>query len=200
MPGETRDIALRLLKRIYTPISAGDLAICARATGQALDEAAVEDLLTRDHEDYGNGTDRPVWLCPAIDYPDGLPNVEFLTRSDWPLRTRIVQGVLSEVQELMLLRQFCDIALIAVHSDSESPAGAQLIERIDDLTIHLPSSKLEEMRGRRTVDTSDLVLFRELAEDLYGEKIAEIREEQRDFVNMLEMRPVDEKYFGARQI
>jgi hypothetical protein len=47
-----------------------------------------------------------VWICPVLEHPDGKPADEFFTRSDWPLRARIVWGVLSEAQELSLLRGF----------------------------------------------------------------------------------------------
>jgi hypothetical protein len=196
---ETRSTVLGLLNRLYVPVTSDDLALCLRlVSGVELSTELLEELAAKDHDEFDASLDRAVWICPALEFPSGAANPEFFTRSDWPTRTRVVHDVLSVGQELMLLRQFCDIAMSAVERGVEGAAGLELLlERIDDLAIHLPGQKVEEMRTRRELQDDNLTLYRELAEDLYGDTIKSERQPQRGMVSATEKLALAEKYFGS---
>jgi hypothetical protein len=196
-PQEIRSTVLDLLSRLYVPVAADDLSLCAEVTaGLRVPEETVADLARRDFEDFSGGPERDIWICPALDYPGGSANCNYLTRSDWSARSRLVEGVLSEAQELMLLRNLCDMAAIAVEQGDPSQALRRLMDRIDDLAIHIPELAVEEMRSRRTVPTSDVLLYREIAEDLYGPLIRIARKRQREVVDTIDRLPLPERYFG----
>jgi hypothetical protein len=197
---DARSAVLRVLHRLFMPVAADDLATCAHASvGLDLDEESLTALIAEDRAAYFAGAERAAWICPALEYPDGSENDEFVTRSDWQVRARIVDGALSEAQELLLLRRLCDIAASAVEKGAAGgDSYGRLRERIDDLTVHLPEAQLADMRRRRTIPTDDLILYRELAEDLYGERVTAERAAQRDAVEALEQLSPAEKYFGSR--
>jgi hypothetical protein len=197
-PEEARPAVLALLNRLYVPTAVDDLVLCASVVGTAgISSDLVEDIAASDLEDFLAGIERPAWVCPALDFPGGSPNGEFLTRSDWPLRTRIVPGAPSEGQELMLLRQLCDIAMSALEKGLADRSDVHaLLERIDDLTIHVPEQLAEETRARRGLHDDHLTLYRELAEDLYGDVIKRDRRDQIELVSEFGELSDREKFFG----
>jgi hypothetical protein len=197
---ETRRGVLSVLDQLYLPAELDDVALCARVdSGLEVDAGALAELAAADREEFLSGIERAVWICPALEYSDGQPNDEFITRSDWPLRARLVEGILSETQELMLLRQLCDIAIVAAERGIRSAEDyARLIARIEDLTIQLPTARLREMRARRTIPMDDISLYRELAEDLYSERVKEERAVKQHAVAALEHLSIAEKYFGTQ--
>lgn len=188
---------LNLLSRLYVPVTPDDLSLCAEtAIGLRIPEEAVAALARRDFEEFSCVVERDIWICPALDYPQDSANYDYLTRSDWSARSRLVEDALSEAQELMLLRNLCDMAMVALERGNTGESFHRLTDRIDDLTIHTPKSALEEMRSRRTVPTSDLLLYREIAEDLYGPLIRVVREKQHEVVYRIDKLPLPERYFG----
>jgi hypothetical protein len=199
-PQQIRTTALDILSQLYVPVAPDDVSLCAEVgAGMRLSEETVAGLARQDFQEFSSGTDRDIWICPALEYPNGSANHDYLTRSDWPIRTRIVESVLSEAQELMLLRNLCDIALIAVERGEEGPALRRLASRIDDLTIHIPASAIEERRSRRTVPTGDMELYREIAEDLYGPMVRAQRKKQDGVASSIDGLPLSERYFGHEQ-
>ena len=197
---ETRRGVLSVLDELYLPVEFDDVALCARIhSGLDTDPRAVAELAAADRADFLSGIERAVWMCPALEYSDGHANDEFVTRSDWPLRARLVDGMLSEPQELMLLRQLCDIALVATERGIRNEEDYdRLRERIEDLTIQLPTARLREMRARRTIPMDDISIYRELAEDLYSERAKEEMIVRQHAVAALEQLDTAERYFGVR--
>lgn len=199
-PQRIRTTVLDILSQLYVPASPDDVSLCAEVgAGVRLSEEKVTCIARQDFQEFSSGTGRDIWICPALEYPNGSASHDYLTRSDWPTRTRIVDGALSEAQEIMLLRNLCDIALIAMERGQGSLELRRLTSRIDDLTIHIPSSAIEERRSRRTVPTSDIELIREIAEDLYGPMIRAQRKRQESIVSSIDELPLPERYFGREQ-
>lgn len=195
---QIRSTVLDILSQLYVPVAPDDVSLCAEAgAGMPISGETIAGLAGQDFHEFSRGADRDAWICPALEYPDGSANHDYLTRSDWPTRTRIVEDVLSEAQELALLRNLCDIALIAMERGKEGPALRRLISRIGDLTIHIPASTLEERRSRRTVPTSDIELYREIAEDLYGPMVRAQRKKQDGVASSIDRLPLPERYFGS---
>lgn len=193
-PDETRAAVLSALNQLYLPIEADDLSLVSRLTkGVEVDEADLVDLAEADRASFRAGDERPVWICPALEYPDGKANEEFFTRSDWPMQARVVRGIRSKAQELFLLRHFCDLAMSA---DADEPWVALLRERIDDLTVHFSESRLAERRAERGGSVDDLEFYREFAEDLHGELVREERVTRREAIEALEQLPLPTRYFG----
>lgn len=196
-PEEIRSTVLDLLSLLYAPVAADDLSVCAEVSvGVRVPEEAIADLARRDFEDFSAGMERDVWICPALDYPDGSANYDYLTRSNWSARSRLVEGVLSEAQELLLLRNLCDMAAIATEKGTTGQELRRLMDRIDELAIHIPESAVEERRSRRTVPTSDVLLYREIAEDLYGPVVRVERKRQHAVAETIDRLPLPERYFG----
>jgi hypothetical protein len=194
---EIRSTVLDLLSGLYVPVAADDLSLCAEvAVGVHVPSETIADLARRDFEDFSVGTVRDVWICPALDYPDGSADYNYLTRSNWSARSRLIEGGLSEAQELMLLRNLCDTAAIAMEKGATGQELRRLMDRIDELAIHIPESAVEEMRSRRTVPTSDVLLYREIAEDLYGPVVRVERKRQHAVVETIDGLPLPERYFG----
>jgi hypothetical protein len=108
--------------------------VCGKGINNSLSEEEVTGIAGQDFRDFSSGTGRDVWICPALECLGGSANHDYLTRSDWPTRARIVEDMLSEAQEVMLLRNLCDIALIAIERGQEGPQLRRLTSRIDDLT------------------------------------------------------------------
>jgi hypothetical protein len=190
-----RDAVLGALNLVYQPVAADDLALVVALTeGLEVSEASLTELAAADRAAFLAGADRPVWICPALEYADGRPADEFLTRSDQPMAARVVRDVLSESQELWLLKQFCDLALSFVERRVEVPR--RLGERIDDLSIHLPADRLAEKRADRD-RPDDLGVYCELAEDRFGELVREERVAQGHVIGALERLAPFERYFGV---
>jgi hypothetical protein len=199
-PRQIRTIVLQILSQLYVAVAPDDVSLCAEVvTGSHLSEKTVAGIARQDLQEFSNGTGRDIWICPALEYPNGSANHEYLTRSDWPIRARIVEGVQSEAQELALLRVLCDMAAVAEGRGGESPALSRLMSRIDDLAIHIPASAIEKARSRRTVPASDIILYREIAEDLYGPIIRAQRKKHEAVVSSIDKRPLPERYFGREQ-
>ena len=194
-----RAAVLGALNLLYAPMAADDLVMVTQLSeGFEVDEETLVELAEADRADFFAGVERPARICPAIEYADGKANDEFFTRSDWVMGARIVRDVLSESQELWLLWRFCDLAMSAVECGStNSAAFARLGERIDGLTIHLPASRLAERRAEHGGPVDDLVVYRELAENLYGELVSQERVAQRHVVEAWERLAPAEKYFGV---
>ena len=191
-----RDAVLGALDLVYQPVAADDLALVVELTeGLEVSEAALAELAAADRAAFFAGADRPVWICPALEYADGRAADEFLTRSDQPMAARVVRDVLSESQELWLLKQFCGLAQSILKRRVKVPS--RLGERIVDLSIHLPADRLAERRadGDRL---DDLGVYRELAEDRFGELVTEERIAQAHVIDALERLAPPERYFGVR--
>lgn len=199
IPDEARVAVLGALNLIYAPLPADDLAMVTQlAGGVELGEDVLVEVAEADRRDFSSEGERPVWICPAIEYADGEANDEFFTRSDWSLRERVVCDVLSEGQELWLLWRFCILLTTVIERRLPSNAAvARLRERIGDLSIHLPKSRLAEWRAERGERTDSLGSYCELAEDLYGERVRYERDVQRDAIAALERLSLPERYFGA---
>ncbi|OXM68538.1 hypothetical protein [Amycolatopsis vastitatis] len=196
---ETRVAVLGALNLIYSPLMADDLAMVAQvAEGVELGEDDLVELAEADRRDFFSGSERPVWICPAIEYAGGAANDEFFTRSDWAVRERVVRDVLSESQEIWLLWRFG--SLMETFIEKRLPKNAAVVrlqERIDDLSIHLPESRLAERRSERGEQTNSLATCYELAEDMYGELVSQERVAQRDAIEVLERLPLPTRYFGV---
>ncbi|WAL70022.1 hypothetical protein ORV05_08545 [Amycolatopsis cynarae] len=115
------------------------------------------------------------------------------------MRARIVREVLSESQELSLLQRFCDLAISLAERRGERPSASldRLHERIDDLSIHLPSDRLAEKKAERE-RPDDLGVYRELAEDRHGELVREERIAQAHVIAALDRLTPPERYFGVQ--
>jgi hypothetical protein len=196
-PEEIRSTVLDVLSGLYVPVSADSLSLCAEVAVRVhVPEETIADLARRDFEDFSAGMERDVWICPALDYPDGSANYNYLTRSNWSARSRLVEGALSEAQELMLLRNLCDTAAVAMGKGATRQELRRLMDRVDELAILIPGSAVEEMRSRRTVPTRDVLLYREIAEDLYGPVVRVERKRQHVVVETIDGLPLPERYFG----
>lgn len=196
-PEEIRSTVLDLLSRLYAPVAADDLSLCAEVSaGMRVRGEVIAELARRDFEGFSAGMERDTWICPALDYPDGSANYDYLTRSDWSARSRLVEGRLSEAQELLLLRNLCDMAAITAEKGGTSQELRRLMDRIDELAIHIPESVVEERRSRRTVPTSDVLLYREIAEDLYGPAVRVERKRQQAVVETIDRLALPARYFG----
>jgi hypothetical protein len=196
-PEEIRPIVLGVLSRLYVPVPAHDLALLAGvAAGLNVSEDTVANLARRDLEDFSGGMERDPWICPALGYPSGSANYDYSTRSDWPARSRLVAGRPSQAQGLALLRAMCDMAATGEERGDASPALRMLSERIDELAVIIPGPRIAEMRSRRTVPTSDVILYREIAEDLCGPLSRVARNEQREVADAIDRLPPPRKYFG----
>jgi hypothetical protein len=189
---EPRVAVLRTLNLIYSPLMADDLAMVAQvAEGVELSEDDLVELARADRRDFFSGSERPVWICPAVDYAGGAPNDEFFTRSDWSLRERVVRDVLSESQEIWLLWQFCNLMVTFIEKRLPNNAAVvRLQERIDDLSIHLPESRLAKRRAERGEESNTLATYYELAENMYGELVPQERVAQHDAIEALEQIPL----------
>jgi hypothetical protein len=196
---EPRVAVLSALNLIYSPLMADDLAMVARvAEGVEFSEDDLVELAEADRRDFFSRSERPVWICPAVEYAGGAPNDEFFTRSDWSLRERVVRDVLSESQEIWLLWQFCNLMMTFIEKRLPNNAAVvRLQERIDDLSIHLPESRLAKRRAERGEETNSSVTYCELAEDMYGELVSQERVAQRDAIEALERLPLPARYFGV---
>lgn len=195
---EIRSIALGVLSQFYMPVSTHYLAMLAEvAAGMDISDDAVANLARQDFEDFSGGIERGFWICPALEYPSGSANYDYSTRSDWPVRSRLVADGLSEAQELALLRNMCDMAAIRQERGDASPAFRRLMERIDELAIMIPGPRMAEMRSRRIVPTSEVILYREIVEDLYGPLVRVARSEQREVADTIDSLPAPQKYFGV---
>jgi hypothetical protein len=201
-PDETRRAVLGALNLIYAPLMADDLVMVTQlAEGVALGEDDLVELAEADRRDFFSGCERPVWICPAIEYAGGAANDEFFTRSDWRLRERVVRDVLSESQELWLLWQFCNLLVTFLEKRLPGNAAAvRLRERIGDLSVHLPASRLAERRARRGEQATSLHTYIELAEDMYGELVSQERVAQRDAIEALERLPLPARHFGVGSV
>ena len=141
-PQRIRTKVLDILSQLYVPVSPDDVSLCAEVgTGVNLSEEKVTCIARQDFQGFSSGTGRDIWICPALEYPNGSASHDYLTRSDWPTRTRIVEGVLSEAQEIMLLRNLCDIALVA----SPPPAATR-----EPASARTPRASRLRLRRRRT--------------------------------------------------
>ncbi|WAL67699.1 hypothetical protein ORV05_07950 [Amycolatopsis cynarae] len=199
-PEDLRGAALGALHGLYLPTATDDLAmIMALGASLVVAPEALAELASADHADFLAGVERPSWICPALEYEGGRPNDEFLTRSDWPMRARVVREVLSESQELLLLKRFCDLAISLAERRETRPSASldRLHERIDDLSIHLPSDRLAEKKAERE-PPDDLSVHRELAEDRHGELVREERIAQAQVIAALDRLTPPERYFGVQ--
>ncbi|MFJ1760468.1 hypothetical protein ACIOD2_09140 [Amycolatopsis sp. NPDC088138] len=186
-----RDAVLRALHAAWSPVAADDLAmVVSLVGGPAAGEATLAELAAEDRAAYFAGEERPVWICPALEYPNGEPNDEFFTRSDWPSRGRTVREVLSETQELWLLRVFCGFAMGA------DPIPPRLAERIDDLTIHLPAGRLAEHAAGRGETVPSFEAHREVAADRFGVLVGQERVAHQHVYEALDALPEAERLFG----
>lgn len=198
--GDIRSRVLRHLASLYVPVTADDLSLYAHAVDKVIVSAEqLTELAYRDRTAFLSGVKYDSWICPALEFPDGTADYDYLTSSSWPVRSRLVDGGLSEAQELMLLRHLCDIISVAEESGVMGEGYDRLVDRINDLTIHIPGERLADMRDRRTVPTSDFIIYREIAEDMYGPLARTARLEQRAAVERIQSRPDFEKYFGGMQ-
>jgi hypothetical protein len=187
-----RHAVLRALHRVCAPMAADDLAMVVSLTGgPSVSEATLAELAGEDRAAYFAGESRPLWICPALEYPHGEPNDEFFTRSDWPIRNRTVRDVLSETQELWLLRRFCDFAM------REAPVPTRLAERIDDLTIHLPAARVAEHVAERGETVAGREVYREVAEDRHGVLVGPDRGPHHHVHEALDALPEAERLFGG---
>ncbi|MEV6827406.1 hypothetical protein [Amycolatopsis sp. NPDC051102] len=195
--GDLRDTVLAALQRFWAPMLFDDLAmVLALEHDVDVDEETLAALAAADRADFAAGVERPVWLCPALEYRNGEANDEFLTRSDWPVTARVVREVLSESQELWLLKQF----LVIPDRTDPSPQLDRLHERIQDLSIHLPPERIAEKKADPDWDEQridELELWWMLAEDLHGELRRHERIAEAGAIGALEALPRLERYFGA---
>jgi hypothetical protein len=190
-----RDAVLGALHVVYQPVAADDLALVVELTeGLEVTEASLAELAAADRAAFLAGAGRPVWICPALEYAGGRAADEFLTRSVLPMAARVVRDVLSESQELWLLNHFCGLAQSIVERRAKVPS--RLGERIVDLSIHLPSDRLAEKRADRD-RPDDLGVYRELAEDRFGELVGPDQDAQAHVIEALERLALPERYFGV---
>ena len=110
--GDVRTIVLGLLSRLYVPVSAEDFSLYAQVTSEVfVPEEVLTEIVIHDRVAFTVGEDLGVWICPALECPSGKPDFDYLTTSDWPVRSRLIDGNgVSEAQELMFLRHLCDVA------------------------------------------------------------------------------------------
>jgi hypothetical protein len=197
---ELRKIALYGLNRFYAPMMADDLAmVLSLDEGLDIGEETLTALAAADRADFASGVERPVWICPALEYRDGEASGEFLTRSDWPMPARVVRELLSESQELWLLKQFLSMRF---KTRPPSPHLDRLRERIQDLSVHLPPERIAEKKADRDQPADhpdDLEIWWEIAEDRHAElrrheQIAEV-----GVIGALEALPLPERYFGRQK-
>ena len=196
-PQEARSIVLDLLDELYLPTTPSDLSLCAEAArGVRIPEDVISDLARRDREEFAGGTPRDVWICPALSYPDGSADDDYLTRSDWRARNRLVEGALSEAQELWLLRVLCDMTSTVEERETSGETRHRFMDRIDDLTIHFSRSVVEQRRSRAGIQQSDVRYYREIAEDLGGPLRRVEIDKQHEVAEAIEGLPPAERYFG----
>lgn len=194
--GDLRETVLSGLNRVYGPMMADDLRmILALEHGVDVEEKTLTALAAADRADFAAGVERPVWICPALEYRDGEASDEFLTRSDWPMPARVVREVLSESQELWLLKQFLSMGFT---TRPPSPHLDRLRERIQDLSVHLPPERIAEKKADRD-HPDDLEIWWELAEDRHGELRRHERIAEVGAIGALEALPLPERYFGRQK-
>ena len=169
--------------------------VLALPTGVEYDEEALTALAAADRAEFSAGAERPVWICPALEYDGGEANDEFLTRPDWPMRARVVREVLSESDELWLLKQFISLKWSAKYPPSRHLD--RLHERIGDLSIHVPPERLAEKKADRGGRYDLLELWWEIAEDRFGELVRHERIAQAGAIGKLERLPLPARLFGA---
>lgn len=155
-----------VLARVYVPLTADDVALCLRTAGLRPVGSDIAGLPEAELERFRRGESQEEWICPALNGENGTAEEEFMTLSSWSLRSRIVFDVLSEAQELMLLRRFSDLALSVVEKDGSGGDLAPMLERIDDLTVHLDEPALRRYRQGEPL-YAKLVACSEAAEDAY---------------------------------
>jgi hypothetical protein len=196
---EARSAVLEILSRLYVPTTGEDLSLCVEMNnGLRIPKEEITDLIRQDFEGFRNRQKRDCWVCPALSYPNGSANHNYLTRSDWLIRSRLVESTLSAAQELMLLRGLCDMVAVAVEKGDASRAFHGVMDRINELAVtRIPRPALVSMRARRTVPTSDVLLYREIAEDLYGPLVRAVRKSQRSVADEISALPLLERYFGG---
>ena len=192
-----RKTVLDALNRFYAPMLADDLVmVLALTTGVEHDEEALMALAAADRAEFSAGEERPVWICPALEYDGGEANDEFLTRSDWPMRARVVREVLSESDELWLLKQFVSLKWSGKYPPSRHLD--RLHERIGDLSVHLPPERLAEKKADRGGRYDHLEIWWEIAEDRHGELVGQERIAQAGAIGALERLPLPDRLFGVR--
>jgi hypothetical protein len=198
-PDGLRNTVLAALQGFWAPMLLDDLAmVLALEHGVDVGEQTLSALAAADRADFAAGAERPVWLCPALEYRTGEANDEFLTRSDWPVTARVVREVLSESQELWLLKQF-----LSIGGRTPSPHLDRLNERIQDLSIHLPPERIAEKKADPDADpglvdeSDDLDIRWMVAEDLHTELRRHEDIAEAGAIAALEALPRPERYFGA---
>ncbi|MEU8635689.1 hypothetical protein AB0C38_26285 [Amycolatopsis sp. NPDC048633] len=130
-----------------------------------------------------------------MEYRDGEANDEFLTRSDWPMRARVVREVLSESQELWMLKRFLSMRF---EKSPPSPHLDRLHERIHDLSVHLPPERIAEKRADREQPGEPEIRW-EIAEDRHGALVGQERIAQVGAIGVLEALSLPERYFGRHK-
>ncbi|MEY9849866.1 hypothetical protein [Streptacidiphilus sp. MAP5-3] len=196
---DQRTLVAGLLARIYVPLTSDDAVLCLQATGaQSIEAGEVEDLLVADLESFQRGDSQTQWICPALSGDGGTPEDEYITLSGWPLRSRIVFGVLSEAQELMLLRQFCDLAISALEGGRLDGELGPMVERIEGLTIHFDEAGSQRYRKAEGL-YGKLAACREVAEDAYPAAMRREKAARDAAVGLISQLGSEEILFGVRE-
>jgi hypothetical protein len=123
-----------------------------------------------------------------IDVESGEVSDEFVSLSELPTFYRLFERVLSEYQEISLLRGFCDYYARAVELGGPPDVVAEIYSRIEDLSINLPGNLVRERAARSGTPIDWLEVIRNVAEDIYGDV------ERRERVRMTKRLASDDRY------
>ncbi len=165
-----RNVLLRATHEFYCPVPRDDLEAYAAVFADMSEGVPdLRSLILEEQLAWRTGVSRDVWLCPALRVPDGRPDYDYLTRSDWRLDVRVVAPHGDAVRGLWLLRRFCDLYMVAEESHLGTPEGlAAQIEKYLSVSAEYLAEDLQSRLRRDELYDDLLEDVREAAEDAYS--------------------------------
>ncbi|WP_309111637.1 hypothetical protein [Saccharothrix sp.] len=165
-----RSRALVVLDQYYCPLTREELSVILRAHFSfEVGPGDLEEVLGLEEEAFDAGGRRDVWLCPGLEPPDFYPDPDFLTRSDWRPRDRVVEYTFEAERRTWVLRRLADDVLGFLERRNDPSLFAELFAL---LLEKVPEDLVRERLGTRPRDIFDadfVEAVRELAEDRHGE-------------------------------
>jgi hypothetical protein len=213
---DLRALLLDTLDKFYCPLTHAELSAYLRVFHEIdLTQAKVSAVRRDEQQAHRAGEHRGVWLCPAIlQTAWGFRAAEgLLTRSDWPLATRIVYQGADAVRQVWLTKLLCHFTSVALEQDrpaaqvltQEASRRAELLLCADDVRWRLQPENAEDehvVAERLAAFQRDLsfrlMLWSEAAEDAFGNLIDHDRTIRQRLAAQLERLDQDSILFGAQ--
>lgn len=203
--GGLRAVILETLDRMEWPVSHRDIAPYLEAFfGIHCSAGDLKKLALDDRAAFLAGRPREVMICPAIG-PTLAADWRLLTRSDEALATRIMGSISERVQQLWLIRRYCDFVLLGEERGLETldllvreatrRAGSLPADRLQEYTeiaVRADSSQLAHL----TQLAQKMELWRSVAEDEYTQLAGADRAEAQALAERLSEKSLESRLFG----